>query len=309
MTEITASMIKNLRESTGAGMMDCKKALEQNNGNFEEATDWLRKKGIAGAAKKAGRVASEGLVSISQSGNKAAIIELNSETDFVAKNEKFQQLAKKISEYALETDGDIEKLNNFVSPDSKKKVSETVTENIAVIGENINLRRSAALEVKEGVIGTYIHNAVASNLGKIGVIVAVESTGDKGKLAELGKQLAMHIAAAKPEALNVENVDAASLEREKAIYAEQAKSSGKPAEIIEKMVEGRVRKYYEQVVLPEQLFIMDGKTKVSSIIEKTSKEIGAPVKITGFVQFTLGEGIEKEENDFASEVAAAAGTR
>lgn len=309
MTEITASLVKQLRETSGAGMLDCKKALEEAKGNFDTALDWLRKKGLSAAAKKSGRVASEGLIAIFQEGTKAAIIELNSETDFVAKNEKFQQLAAVSAKYALGVNGDLQKLNDFVCPVQKKKVSEAITEAIAVIGENINLRRSAALEVKEGVVASYIHNAVAPNLGKIGVLVALESSGDKQKLAALGKQIAMHVAAAKPESLDVSGVNQENLAREKAIYADQAKASGKPDNIIEKMVEGRVRKYYEQVVLLEQLFVIDGKTKISDLIAASAKDVGAPVKISGFIQFVLGEGIEKKENDFAKEVAAAAGMR
>lgn len=307
MTEITAGMIKELRETSGAGMMDCKKALEESKGDAEAAKDWLRKKGLAAAAKKSGRVASEGLIGIYEAGNKAAIIELNSETDFVAKNDKFQDLVEKVSEYALEVNGDIEKLKNFKCPKEKKTVADVITSSIAVIGENLSLRRSASLEVKEGIIATYVHNAQKPNLGKIGVLVALDSSGDKEKLKALGKQVAMHVAATKPESLDIEGLDADSVARERAIYADQARASGKPEEIIEKMVEGRVRKYYEQVVLLEQPFVIDGKTKVSQVLKDSEKDIGAPVKISGYVQFTLGEGIEKEESNFAEEVAAAAG--
>jgi len=308
MSEITASKIKELREVSGAGMMDCKKALNETKGDFEAAKDWLREKGLAAAAKKASRVASEGLVGIAKEGNKAAIIELNSETDFVAKNDQFQKLVEGVSSAALAVDGDFNKIADFICPVNGKKVSEVITDNIATIGENLTLRRSAGLSVSEGIVATYIHNAAAPNLGKIGVLVALESSGDKDKLEALGKQVAMHIAAAKPEALTTEDVDKDALERERNIYAEQARSSGKPEEIIEKMVDGRIRKYYEQVVLLEQAFVIDGKTKVSDILKAAEKDVGAEIKLTGYVQFTLGEGIEKKENDFASEVAAAVGS-
>lgn len=306
MTQITTDLIKKLRESSGAGMMDCKKALVENNGDFDAATDWLRKNGLAAAAKKSGRVASEGLIGIATSGKKAAIIELNSETDFVAKNEKFQELVTKIANSALEVNGDIDRLNNFKCPKTGKKISEIIVDNIAVIGENLNLRRAAILQVSEGVIATYIHNAQSPNLGKIGVLLALESSGNKAKLEALGKQIAMHIAAAKPEALTINDVNAENLARERAIYADQAKASGKSGEIVEKMVDGRIRKYYEQVVLLEQVFVIDGKTKISKILEEASKDVGAKITISGFVQFVLGEGIEKKEVDFAEEVAAVA---
>jgi len=305
MTQITASLIKDLREASGAGMMDCKKALNENNGNIEEAKDWLRKKGLAAAAKKSSRVASEGLVGIAQSDNKAAIIELNSETDFVSKNEQFQALVADVANAALAANGDIDALNS--QEVSGKKVSDLITDSIAVIGENMSLRRSAALSVDNGVVATYIHNAQAPNLGKIGVLVALESTGDKDKLNALGKQIAMHVAAAKPEALTREGVNSDNIEREREIFADQARQSGKPEAIIEKMVEGRIRKYYEQVVLPEQVFVIDGKAKVSEAVSAAEKDVGAPIKIADFVQFTLGEGIEKEEDNFAEEVKAAAG--
>ncbi len=308
MSTINADLIKDLREQTGAGMLNCKKALEECNGDFEQAKDLLRKKGLAAAAKKSGRVASEGLVSVYQQGNKAAVIELNSETDFVAKNEKFQALATKFAEYAFAVKGDIEKLKQYVCPQNKKSVQDVITDNIAVIGENINLRRSKFLEAPDnGLLSVYIHNSEKAGLGKIAVLVALESNAEKAKLAQLGKQLAMHIAASKPESLNIDGVNKESLARERAIYADQAKSSGKPAEIIDKMVEGRVRKYYEQVVLLEQLFVIDGKTKISDVLKNTAKEVGADIKILDYVQFTLGEGIEKEEKDFAAEVRAAGG--
>lgn len=290
---ITAATIKELRDQTGAGMMDCKKALAENGGDIEAAKDWLRTKGLAKAAKKASRVASEGLVGIAQDGNKVAIIEFNSETDFVAKNEEFQALTLGIAKASLATDGSVDAIN-AAATDSGKDVATSITDAIAKIGENMNLRRAAVIESGAGESFTYVHGAVAENLGKIGVVVTLENGS-----AELGKQLAMHIAASKPEALSVEDVDAETLDREKQVYAEQAKESGKPENIIEKMVEGRVRKYYEQVVLLEQAFIMDTDKKVKDVIASS----GATLK--SYVQFTLGEGIEKEESDFAAEVAAA----
>ena len=308
MTQVTAEHIKTLRETTGAGMLDCRKALTENGGDMEAAIDWLRKKGLSAAAKKSGRVAAEGVVAVAVEGTKGAIIELNSETDFVALNENFQALARNIAEFAVRHSiGDVEQLKT-----SKDGHGNTITENvsnaIATIGENINLRRSAIVGVTQGVVASYIHNAVAPGMGKIGILVALESQGDIGKLEAFGKQLAMHIAAAKPEALSTNDVDAAKLERERAVYREQALASGKPAEVVEKMVEGRVRKYYEEVVFLEQLFVIDGKTKISQVVADSAKDIGAPVKVTGFVSYRLGEGIEKAVSDFAAEVAAAAGT-
>lgn len=307
---ITPAQIKELRETTGAGMMDCKKALTENNGDMEAAIDWLRTKGLASAAKKAGRVAAEGLVAVAQSDDrkKAAVIELNSETDFVARNEQFQTIAEAIAGYAVSVDGDIEKLKNHTCPKAGKKVSDVVTDAIATIGENIALRRSAALSVKNGVVATYIHSAVKPGLGKIGVLIALESEGDADKLEAFGRQIAMHIAAARPEALTRAEVKADSLERERAIFKEQAIASGKTPEIAEKMVEGRIRKYYEEVVLPEQVFVIDGKAKVSEVVEAFAKELGKPVAIAAFERFGLGEGIEKDNGgDFAAEVAKIAG--
>lgn len=307
MTEISAAAIKDLRESTGAGMMDCKKALTETKGNMQEAIDWLRKKGLASAAKKSGRVAAEGLVAVNAAGNKGAIIELNAETDFVARNDQFQALAKSIAQAALANGDDVEKLKQ--SKDAEGiTIADQVARLIGTIGENMNLRRSQKLEVGSGVVASYIHSAIAPGLGKIGVLVALESTGDKAQLEALGKQIAMHIAAAKPEALSVADVDPAKLARERNVLKEQAMASGKPAEIAEKMVEGRIRKYYEEVVLLEQIYVIDNKTKISQVIADATKTIGAPVKLTAFVHFKLGEGVEKQESDFAAEVAAAAGT-
>ncbi|WP_207478818.1 translation elongation factor Ts [Arenibaculum pallidiluteum] len=307
MAEITASLVKELREKTGAGMMDCKKALAETNGNLEDAVDWLRKKGLAAAAKKAGRVASEGLVAVATAGTAGAVVEVNSETDFVARNDKFQGFAAKVAEMALQGSDDVEALKQVAYPGAGRNVGEELTSLIATIGENMSLRRSARLSVGSGVVAAYVHSAIAPNLGKIGVLVALESTGDKAKLEALGKQIAMHVAAARPEALTIEQVDASALERERNVLADQARASGKPEEIIAKMVEGRLRKYYEEVVLLEQTYVIDGERKISKVVQDAAKDMGAPVQLTGFVRFALGEGIEKEQADFAAEVAAARG--
>lgn len=299
---INASHVKELREKTGAGMMDCKKALTETNGDFEAAIDWLRKKGLSNAAKKADRIAAEGLTAIKIVDNVGAVIEINSETDFVARNEKFQNLVKNIAELAV-TYRNLEELK-AAKLDDDTTVNEEIIENIATIGENLNLRRVGVIEVKEGVIGHYIHNTITSGLGKIAVIVGLESQANKEKLALLGKELAMHIAAAKPQTLNIESVDPAILEREKNIFFEQSRASGKPDNIIEKMVDGRIRKLYEEIVLLEQTFIIDGKTKISELIVNASKELGSPINITNFIRYELGEGIEQEEKNFAAEVAA-----
>ena len=293
MAEITAALVKELREVSGAGMMDCKKALTENNGDLEAAVDWLRKKGIAGAAKKAGRVAAEGLVAVVGEGKKAVLVEVNSETDFVARNDKFQDFVSSVAKLALNA-ADIEALKSTKTPEGPT-VAEKLTQLVATIGENMNLRRMASVSVKDGVVATYMHNATVPNMGKIGVLVALESAGDKEKLAALGKQIAMHVAAANPSALDIQSVSAADLDRERAVLSEQARASGKPEEIIAKMVEGRLRKYSEDVVLLEQLYVIDGESRVKQVIEKASKELGAPVKVTGFVRFALGEGIQREE--------------
>lgn len=304
MADITASMVKELREKTGAGMMDAKNALVENNGDMEAAVDWLRKKGLAKAAKKAGRTAAEGLVVVAKAGTTAAVVEVNAETDFVARNEQFQSTVRQIAEVALKKANTVEEL--AAADMGGKSVADTLTALIATIGENMSLRRMAKLSVSKGVVASYIHNSIADNLGKIGVLVALESEGDVAKLEALGKQIAMHAAAANPAFLDSGSVDPAVLEREKNVIRETAKEQGKAADIIEKMLEGRVRKYYEEVCLLEQVFVMDGENKVSKIIENAAKDIGKPVKLTGFVRFQLGEGIEKEENDFAAEVAKAA---
>ena len=306
MSDISASDIKNIREMTGAGMMDCKKALTENGGNMDQAVDWLRKKGLASAAKKSGRVAAEGLVAVASNGKQGAVIELNSETDFVARNDQFQLLAKDIVDIALQGNGEVEQLKT-AKDKAGVAVSERISQLVGTIGENMNLRRSQKLEVTDGVVASYIHSAVAPGLGKIGVLVALESKGDKAQLETLGKQIAMHIAAAKPEALTTDEVDADKLARERSVFKEQAIASGKPADIAEKMVEGRIRKYYEEVVLLEQVFVIDNKTKIAQVVKDAEKGAGAEIKITAFAHFKLGEGVEKQETDFAAEVAAAAG--
>jgi elongation factor Ts len=303
MAEITATMVKDLREKTGAGMMDCKKALVEVNGDMDAAVDWLRKKGLSAAAKKAGRVAADGLVGVASSGNKAAIVEVNAETDFVARNEAFQTFVLEVSKIALDSGAaDVETLKTKQHLDGMK-VEDKLTHHIATVGENMNIRRVAQLSVPQGIVASYVHNALAPNIGKIGVLVALESSADAAKLQELGKQIAMHVAAARPEALSIADVDAKALERERNVLAEQARTSGKPEEIIAKMVEGRIRKYYEEVVLMEQVYVVDGETRISKVIENASKTLGAPVKLAGFVRYHLGEGIEKTADDFAAEVA------
>lgn len=307
MTVISASLVKDLREKTGAGMMDCKKALIETGADFEAAIDWLRTKGLAAAAKKSGRVASEGLVAASVDGKVGAVVEVNSETDFVALNAQFQSLVAEVSTLALKA-SDFESLK-AQKTSTGKNVEDAVVEAITTIGENISLRRSAKLTVENGVIASYVHNIVAGNMGKIAVLVALESTGDTTKLNALGKQIAMHVAAAKPVALDTSAVDPESVERERAIFVEQTKDSGKPENIIEKMVEGRIRKFYEEIVLLEQVFVMDGKTRIKEVIENAAKEIGASIVLKNFVRFELGEGIEQEEKDFAAEVAAVMGSK
>jgi elongation factor Ts len=307
MAEITAALVKELREMSGAGMMDCKKALTESGGDIEQASDWLRKKGLAAAAKKAGRVAAEGLVGVAASGATGALLELNSETDFVARNDQFQALVSAATTLAM-TVGDIEQLKSQKLPSDGQTVAERLTQLVSKIGENMNLRRMARISVSNGIVASYMHNQAAPGLGKIGVLVGLESSGDKNKLAQLGKQIAMHVAAANPQALTVEQVDPKALERERAVLSEQASGSGKPAEIIAKMVEGRLRKYYEDVVLMEQLYVIDGESRVKQVVEKAAKEIGAPIKITAFERMALGEGIEREQKDFAAEVAAQLGS-
>jgi len=306
MANITASMVKELRETTGAGMMDCKTALNETDGDMEAAVDWLRAKGLSKAAKKAGRVAAEGLVAVAGNGNKGVVVEVNSETDFVARNETFQEMVRTIAEVALTTGGDLDKLLAAPFPGSDKNVGDHVQEMVGQIGENMSIRRLAGFEVSPGIVASYIHSAVAPGLGRIGVLAALESTGDQEKLAALGKQIAMHVAATNPLATDVDGVDADTVERERAVYREQAKESGKPDEIIEKMVEGRIRKFFEESVLLKQAFVIDPDQTVEKAVKAAEAEIGAPIKVVGFIRFGLGEGIEKEESDFAAEVAAAA---
>jgi elongation factor Ts len=307
MAEITAASVKELRERTGAGMMDCKKALAENNGEMEASIDWLRAKGLAAAAKKAGRTAAEGLVGVAVSGTRGAVVEVNSETDFVAKNEQFQDFVRNVAQLALNTNGDVTALGNAAYP-SGGTVSEVLTNNIATIGENQSLRRTGVLEVGQGVVVPYVHNAVVPGLGRIGVLVALEGSGDPATMNALGKQLAMHIAAANPLALNAEDLDAELLDRERAIASEKAAESGKPANIVEKIVDGAIAKFKKESALLSQLFVMDNKTPVSDVVAQCGKDCGTPVHLKGYLRFQIGEGIEKASSDFAAEVAAAAGT-
>jgi elongation factor Ts len=308
MAEITAASVKELRERTGAGMMDCKKALAENGGELEAAVDWLRAKGLAAAAKKAGRTAAEGLVGVAVDGTRGAVVEVNSETDFVAKNEQFQDFVCNVSSLALGTNGDIEALKGAAYP-TGGTVEEKLTDNIATIGENQSLRRTAVLEVPQGVVVSYVHNAVAPGMGKIGVLVALESAAPAEALMALGKQVAMHIAAANPLALDTDGLDASLLERERAIAIEKANESGKPANIVEKMVEGTMAKFRKEHSLLSQLFVLDNKPPVADVVAQAAKEAGSPITLKAYERFQLGEGIEKAESDFAAEVAAAAGVQ
>ncbi|WP_136162919.1 translation elongation factor Ts [Sphingomonas flavalba] len=308
MAEITAAIVKELRERTGAGMMDCKKALAETNGDMEAAIDWLRTKGLAAAAKKAGRQAAEGLVGVVVSGNKGAAVEVNSETDFVAKNEQFQAFVRDVTTLALAGGDDVEALKGATMPQGGT-VADALTHNIATIGEHQSLRRVRTLSVDQGAIVSYVHNAAAPGLGKIGVLVALESAASEDVLSGLGKQLAMHIAAASPQALNAEGLDADVIERERAIAAERAAESGKPANIVEKMVEGAIAKFKKEAALLSQLFVMDNKTPVQDVIAAAAKDAGTPIVLKDYVRFQLGEGIEKKESDFAAEVAATAGVK
>jgi elongation factor Ts len=311
MSKITAGMVKDLRDKTGAGMMDCKTALNETNGDMEAAIDWLRKKGISKAAKKAGRAAAEGLVGVAVStkgtGGAGALVEVNAETDFVARNEEFKSFVKSASDIALAEEGDLAKL--LKAPHGASTVQQTLTELVAKIGENMAVRRTVALSVDPGVVAAYIHNATSPELGKIGVLVALKSSADKEKLSALAKQLAMHIAAASPLAITPEHLAKEVVERERNVQIEIARQSGKPEAVIEKMMEGRMRKFYEDTVLLSQTFVIDGETQVGKVIEKAGKDLGAPITVEGFVRFQVGEGVEKTESDFASEVAQMAGTR
>lgn len=302
MAGVTAAMVKDLRERTGAGMMDCKAALAETNGDMEAAVDWLRKKGLAKAAKKSGRTASEGLVAVAVesagAGAKGVVVEVNSETDFVARNEVFQKMVGEIARAALATEGSVEAVRAAPYPGGSKTVEEHVAEMVGQIGENMTLRRAAGLAVEEGVVASYVHGQASEGLGRIGVLVGLKSSaGDTEKLTALGRQLAMHVAAARPLAARVEELDPAVVDRERSVLAEQARGSGKPEDIIAKMVEGRLRKFYEESVLLEQVFVVDGETKVAKVIETAAKEIGAPVELVGFVRLELGEGVEKTEEE------------
>jgi elongation factor Ts len=305
MATITAAMVKDLRETTGAGMMDCKGALNETNGDMQAAIDWLRKKGLSKAAKKSGRVAAEGLVAAITSGTKGALVEINSETDFVARNEQFQGLVKMIAQVALKTGTDVEKIK--AAAVGSATVQAAINDAIATIGENMTLRRAAELSVANGVVASYVHNAVTDGLGKMGVIVALESTGKADELAALGRQIAMHVAASNPQALDAASLDPATVAREKDVLADKYRQQGKPDNVIEKIVESGLKTYYKEVTLLEQPFIHDSGKTVAQAVKEAEGKVGAPVKIAGFVRYALGEGIEKEESDFAAEVAAAAG--
>jgi elongation factor Ts len=307
MAEVSAALVKELREKTGAGMMDCKRALAETAANLEDAIDWLRKKGLSAAAKKAGRIAAEGLIAVAASGGRGAVVEVNAETDFVARNESFQKFAATVGAIALDAAGDLEQIKSAPYPGTGRNVGEELTHMVATIGENMSLRRAAALTASPGVVASYVHNALAPGLGKIGVLVALESAAAPDKLLALGRQLAMHVAAANPQTTEIADVDPAAVDRERNILAEQARASGKPEEIIAKMVEGRLRKFYEDVVLLEQTYVIDGESKVRAAVQIAAKELGAPVRVAGFVRYALGEGIERNKSDFAAEVAAQLG--
>jgi elongation factor Ts len=306
MAEITAGLVKELREKTGVGMMDCKKALAETAGDLEAAVDWLRAKGLSKAAKKADRAAAEGLVGVAVDGAKGALIELNSETDFVARNEQFQKAAAAYAQLALKVGGDLDKLLASPAPGGAGTVKDEITALIATIGENINLRRATGLSVGQGVVATYIHNAAAPNLGRVGVLVALESTGKADALVDIGRKVAMHIAATSPLSLSIDEIPADAIAREKAILTEQAKESGKPANVIEKMIEGRLRKFYEEVVLTKQAFVMNPDLTVEQAVKDAEKAAGAAITLKAFRHFRLGEGVEKKSDDFAAEVAATA---
>ncbi len=309
MAEITAALVKDLRERTGAGMMDCKKALVENNGDMEASIDWLRAKGLSKAAKKADRAAAEGLVAIATrkdgAGMTASVIELNAETDFVARNELFQNAARATAKAGLDADG-VDAVIAARTADGEV-IGDMVTHLIATIGENMMVRRAARFVVSQGAIGAYIHNAVAPELGKIGVLVAIEGAGDQAAIQELGRKIAMHVAATNPLSLSTDDLDQANVERERAVFTEQALASGKPEGVVEKMVEGRIRKFYEEVVLLKQAFVMNPDQTVEQLVEATGKELGSPLKVQGFVRLALGEGVEKEVSDFAAEVASMTG--
>ena len=307
MAEITAALVKELRDKTGAGMMDCKKALVETDGDLEAGVDWLRTKGLSAAEKKAGRVASEGLIGISVEGSAGAMVEVNAETDFVARNDEFQAFVQTVADLASETQADLEGLKAAPFPETGRTVGEELIHMIATIGENMTLRRVQVMKADKGILSSYVHNALTPGLGKIGVLVALESEADAAKLETIGKQISMHVAAAKPLAVSRDGLDPTEVSRERDFLAKQARESGKPDDIIEKMLEGRMRKFYEEVCLLDQTFVIDGETKVEKVLETAGKDAGGPVSVSAFGLFVLGEGIEKKEEDFAAEVAAAIG--
>lgn len=308
MAAISAALVKELREKSGAGMMDCKKALVETEGDLEGAVDWLRKKGLSAAAKKAGRVAAEGLVGVATDGARGAMVEINAETDFVARNESFQEFVRTCAELALTIDGDIEALKALEYPGAGHSVEEQLTRMIATIGENMHIRRLALVTVSEGAVAAYVHNQTAPGLGKIGVLVGMASAGDAEKVAAFGRQVAMHVAAVQPQSVSKDSLDPEAIARERDVLSDQARASGKPEEIIEKMVEGRLRKFYQEVCLLDQTFVIDGESTVRNAVEATGKELGSDLSVVEFVRFQLGEGVEKEESDFAAEVAATLGS-
>jgi elongation factor Ts len=308
MTEITAGLVKALRDKTGAGMMDCKRALAETGGDMEQAVDWLRKKGLAAAAKKAGRIAAEGLIGVAVDGNRGAVVEVNAETDFVARNQQFQAFVVTAARLALDAGGDVDRLAAMPYPGTGRTVAEELTHLIATIGENMALRRTAVVAVPDGTVAAYIHKGLGDGLGRIGVLVGLATGAARHEaVADLGKKLAMHVAAAAPQAVSRDEVDQEALARERAVLTEQARASGKPDAIIAKMVEGRLGKYYEDVCLLEQTYVVDGESKVRAVVEAAAKAVGQPVTVTGFVRLVLGEGIDKKQEDFAAEVASAAG--
>ncbi len=307
MAKITAALVKELRDLTGAGMMDCKKALSESDANVEAGVDWLRTKGLSKAAKKSGRIAAEGLVAAISSGNKGVLVEINAETDFVSRNEEFQNFVEEIAKIAADKDGDNDAILASDYPNTDRSVAEQLTHNIATIGENMSFRRAKILSVENGVVASYVHSALKPGLGRIGVLIALSSSADVNILTALGKQIAMHVAASSPMFLCRDDVDASVIERERAVLTQQAEESGRPANIIEKMVEGRIRKYYEEICLLDQTFVIDNETKIAKVIENAAKEIGSDIKLTAFAKYSLGEGIEKKQDDFAAEVAAAVG--
>lgn len=307
MAEISAALVKELREKTSAGMMDCKKALVETGGDLKAAVDWLRTKGLSAAEKKAGRVASEGLIGISVEGAAGALVEVNAETDFVARNEEFQAFVQTVADLARETEADLEGLKAAPYPETGRTVGEELIHMIATIGENMTLRRVQVMKADKGILSSYVHNALTPGLGRIGVLVALESEADAAKLETIGKQISMHVAAAKPLAVSRDRLDPAKVSRERDFLAKQARESGKPDDIIEKMLEGRMRKFFEEVCLLDQTFVIDGETKVEKVLETAGKDAGGPVSVSAFGLFVLGEGIEKKKEDFAAEVAAAIG--